>query len=351
MILEINKSKRYGFKNCLFINKRIYTAVSKIGNFIDDEGYMGPVSCGSVALNKSEAMIKAFSESIERRATTIGAKDRGNEKALTFDLINKTVSSINQNLTRINMNPYIDTTGSASHVDSSIAVFKAISELLEKNAVLLFWYGKKAYKLKFQVSSVYLDRLCSFDSTVNLYVQDSFLPLLVVICVAKNRRHDLEYRFGVGSDFDLNMAIEKSLAEAFFLGQYYELVFQNKEIVGEAYEDSVIHLQKDPEVLEYLESFPDLKTFDLDNNLTPQIEPSMKIDYLISRLPVWITDLHISVLQQVVFPRLITVKAFSHDLISHVPQKTLININTTICKQGLRLSESDLIKIPDCPII
>jgi hypothetical protein len=349
MIFEYRKS-RFGFGNKLFLNNKKYSAFSKISSFIDDEGYMGPVSCGAVALTKTEALIKAFAESIERRAATIGSKSYFQDQAITYDLINNVLRGLEVELTRINSFPIIDTTGCSAHVDTNEAVFNAIRELLEKNAVLLFWYGKKAKKIKKVFKSVFFNNFYGYCN-LRLYVQETFYPLLVVICIVEDSKSNLKYFFGIGSDFNLERAVEKACSEAYHLGLYYELLMANKNFKGETYDSFVLSLLNNNVVLEYIESFDELEQFNINESDISFNDTRQKIEFLVRHLPTWINSMQIIMLRQKIFEKLIVVKAYSKDLIPHVPKKDYLNLDVTICREVLNLSKQDFDKIPNCPIV
>ena len=157
MIFERRKGERFGFigSDKLFLNETIYMFGSRINSYIDSKGYMGPVNCGSISLDKKLSIIKAFSESVERRAIAFGAKESkyDRESSYAYDILNNSITTIPNCMTRYRLNPpYIDTTGTAAHSNPKYSVFAAISELIEKNAVFLLWYGKIGKRVETNVS-------------------------------------------------------------------------------------------------------------------------------------------------------------------------------------------------------
>lgn len=145
MIFEVSR-RNFGYKKKAFSNKQVFLSTSRIGTFKNEFGEIGPVDCGSIDQNKKRAILKAFSESVERRALVIGAKgDIEEDWIQSFDLINKCISKIPKGYSKFNNRCSIisDTSGTATHFNSKAAMLNAIKELLEKNSTFLFWYGKQ----------------------------------------------------------------------------------------------------------------------------------------------------------------------------------------------------------------
>lgn len=131
----------------------MHESVSKIGAIVNN-GYKSPTNCGGVAENKRVAQIKGLAESIERRALAINNYEECST-VQAFDLINKRVEEVKNSSIRYSLiEPYVDTTGTAAHVNSNLAISNAVSELLEK-MLFLFWYGERGIKFESSFKTVY----------------------------------------------------------------------------------------------------------------------------------------------------------------------------------------------------
>ncbi|MFC0416984.1 YcaO-like family protein [Cytobacillus solani] len=355
MIFEISKGDRYGFTNKKFINKKLYQAKSLIGTFVDKDGYMAPYHCGAVSEEKGLSVKKAFSESIERRALMKGAKELKGDgtKSIVYDILRKEVQTLPIEYTKYRETPpHIDTTGTATHSNGKIAVFNAVSELLEKNSVFLLWYGKDTKKIKHnQFSSIYKDYLLFENSGIHLFLQSTFFPLFIVVAIIKcdPRYSLLKYKFGVGSSFNLDEAINKALSEAYFLGKYNEHVyFFNKY---QEYDDIALTFQFEEETQNYIEDFIHLEETSSTIYTNFDLSAKEKLGYVVNNLPKWIKDLKVSILLQSVDNNLIIAKVYSESLYTHIPIKKYIDLNKDINKKYLKLKEEDFSIVPDCPII
>lgn len=360
MNFETKKLIHFGYKDKIFVSHRIYTAISKVGNFVDEEGNMGPVDCGSVSSNKNLSLIKAFSESLERRAITLGAKNlymvKGERLTDSFDLITKKKVKIpNKYMTYNNEFPIVDTTGTAAHIISKEASFNAVSELLEKNAVFLFWYGGFGKKIPIQGKSVFIDYYMKVNFTINLFLVEYFNPLKIIIAIMQTNdlSRPIQYHFGVGSDLNIDEAIDKALAEAYMLGGYYDYLFLKRSYIENRehnnYDSHVIKLQQDSSVIEHLNNLIQYKDSLPDFTFADNQED--RLNLLIKNFPKWITDLYLTVLPQGVNKNIIVAKVFSTCLFSSVPIKQNLNLDININKNTLQITQEQLSKLPDCPIV
>lgn len=212
MIFERKKGVRFGVTNKLFLNENIYMSNSRINTYIDSKGYMGPVNCGSISLNKKMSIIKGFSESVERRAIAFGAKSVRNDQDYTYayDIVNEKITTIPKNVTKYSKTPpYIDTTGSSAHSNPFDAIVTAVTESIEKNAVFLLWYGRLGTLIESNIESQYKKLLEKQGYKVTFILIDYFFPLKVVVTFAYSEEVDLRYKFGIGSSLNIIHAIEK----------------------------------------------------------------------------------------------------------------------------------------------
>ncbi|MCF6136515.1 YcaO-like family protein [Pseudalkalibacillus berkeleyi] len=373
MIFQTNKGEIYGYKTRRFqATEPMVQAFSRIPNFLDEDGYTGPIECGGIDKSTSLSIKKAFSESVERRAVTIGAKvvskhdplheqlqhlsfgiEDCEEYSCGFDVINQKPVLIPKAVTTLRTTkPYIvDTTGTAVHSNTEKAHLYAIKELLEKNALFSFWYGLKGRRINRGVSFELTSKLEKMGYELSYYVVDIFAPLLVVILIGYNPHHytQLKYVFGVGSGINLEEAIIKATTEAYMLRLYYNVLYFRGEHHSNAvsYDNEVIQEPIGEDVETHIERFRNLPTY----KGTGICETGETVRRIIDGLPEWVTQLYITVLPQTLKKELIVVKAFSPDLVNHIPKKSFVESNTPIVSKYLRLSETKLNGLPECPII
>lgn len=106
-----------------------------------------PSNATSISPNKQLAMKKCYSEYLERYAMGLAIDKR--KRIRSFDYISSTCTiekecnfSYGDSLLG-----HSDTTGTAAGIYSKNIIKKGICELVEKNDLLCFWYGKKGYEI------------------------------------------------------------------------------------------------------------------------------------------------------------------------------------------------------------
>lgn len=339
-------SMLFNIPNPLYQIDKPYKCYSYIGNYVVEE-FIGPSGCNSISDNKNNAIIKAFSESLERRALMLGGlidPTEQNDKVQTIELINQDISSLPHKLTRYHTEkPMIDTTGTASHFYSESAIKNAILELLEKNALFLFWYGKRGslIDLPFFSQHFLYNKLKNEGLKVKTFVNEDFTPVNVCITII----HDDNYIYsgGLKAGYNIQEIYDYALNEAYLLKE------QNY------YSDTVVKGHKNKRNMSYGYHKKCLEHLDMiEHNNECNVISTAKdysVNELVESLPLWITNLHIFLLKKENYNSLKCVKAFSYDLHNHIPLNSRINLKTTINKKLLRLTESDLKRIPNCIII
>ncbi|QDQ01665.1 hypothetical protein FOH38_14925 [Lysinibacillus fusiformis] len=346
MIFITEVGKRFGITKKKFINELMHESVSKIGAIVNN-GYKSPTNCGGVAENKRVAQIKGLAESIERRALAINNYEECST-VQAFDLINKRVEEVKNSSIRYSLiEPYVDTTGTAAHVNSNLAISNAVSELLEKNAVFLFWYGERGIKFESSFKTVYTTYLEKQGYEVHFFLIKEFLPLKIVITLAVSSDNPLKYKFGLGSALLLNDAIMKSTSEAYLLGNYYETLLYN---FLKGYSNSEeLYKFSDEHTLHHILNLIKVPTIKQKNIFIK--EDITNYEELYSMLPFWIEQLLICILPQKISDKFIVVKAVSNQLYNHIPKKEYINLNKLINKKTINLTLDEFEIIPDCPIV
>ncbi|WP_232695396.1 YcaO-like family protein [Brevibacillus daliensis] len=329
---------------------------------MDESGLMGPTNCGGVAEEKILSFKKAFSESIERRSLNFGALTGYKDGRIqVFNLIKNEITSIPQEYSCFRLTtPVIDTTGTAVHFNPDEALYNALAELLEKNSVFLLWYGKLGRKLTTtHVDTTAGKSLLFEDGTFTFFIQESFYPLLVVVCIFESETSPVRFKVGIGSGFLLEQAINKSVSEAYMLGLYYEkLYYQAKSKHSErsenTYDSLVINLLNDKKCIEHVRSLDNLPLAvekEFSQRLHNSLGVKQKISMVVKNLPKWIEDLYVMNLKQLITRELVAVKVFSPQLLSHIPVKEFIDVDIRINKEVLQFTKERLLEVPDCPFI
>jgi len=346
MIFITEDKKRFGTRKKKFINEQMHESISVIGAIVNN-GYKSPTNCGGVAENKKLAQIKSLAESIERRALGINNYEEWST-IKAFDLINKKVEEVKATSILYSLvEPYADTTGTAAHTISNKAIFNAVTELLEKNAVFLFWYGKRGIKFESNVNTIYTTYLQKQGYEIHFFLINEFSPLSVVITLAVSSDNPLNYKFGIGSGLLLSDAIMKSTSEAYLLGNYYESLLYTF-INGFSYSEELDKFY-DKDTLQYISSLIKVPTISRESISVK--EGNITYEELYSMLPSWIEQLLICILPQKINDKFIVVKAISSQLYNHIPKKEYLNLSKSINIKTINITPDEFEKIPNCPIV
>src|SRR5699024_1653610 len=111
----------------------------------------------------------------------------------------------------------IDTTGVAVHINDQKALQKALEELLEKNVLFLFWYGKKGWKLTSNMHeqhSVY-NRIVRDGYEMMAFLSREFYPLYTVITIVYKKEFIIST--GISSSLHYEKALDSAFEEAYLL--------------------------------------------------------------------------------------------------------------------------------------
>lgn len=309
------------------------------GNLLVDN-LLGPVGCSGMDQFKELSFKKGRAEAIERRALMAGGYSSSNNKVHYFNLKNDTIGEIDISYTRYSIDQafFSDTTGTACHYSSENAVYKAITELLEKNCLFLFWYGKMGRKIHVTEENEYISTFVNKGYVVDIYEVDFFKPFTTYITIVHNTK-DFVYSYGVAGDINKQYAIQHSIQEAFLLTLKTE--FEN-------YAFSLYELKRDNhiEFLQRLKEFDQTtKYMDVKNN-----HKEYKTQDIIDHLPQWIEEMNVVLLKTTVKYTNKAVLVFSRDLYNHIPLKYAINPEVKINKQTINVSKEDILAIPECVI-
>lgn len=348
-MLFMNNMKHYNIPQKKFITDNVYTSFSKIGNYLIS-GYLGPDGSTAIDFSKRGSMKKAFSEILERRALSAGGITNKKGEVYAVNLIKRKPTFIDMKYsTYSNEQDYpIDTTGSASHTNSKIAIYNSLKELMEKNALFLFWYGLKGKRLVIKEKNFFKEQriiksLHDNNKETFFYINDFFYPLRVVISFILKDTYICST--GVGSSFCIKQALNKSIEEAFLLlwkDETIELVESKGSTFEKKYEDHTAclkHLDHIKETL-VITHFDEVGSLDKKNP-----------DYLLKLLPEWIEDVYMIPLNQVIRHGMKSIKIFSPHMYNHIPMKEYINVSNPMNTCTIHLSGAELQQIPDCIVI
>jgi len=326
----------------IFLQNKCYLSYSYFGKVVDNNGYVSPSGCNAIADNKKMSFLKSSSESLERRALIFGGYKNDQKKddhVKAWDILNNKEKSLPYNYTKYSISqPYvIDTTGTATHFNSKSAVNNAIKELLEKNSLFLFWYGKDGYKLNTNMydENFYYKKLGHNGFTVEVYVNYYFTPLISVFAIII--KDNLVYSSGIGTGFNIRKAINRSLSEA------YLLTWQNISLDKIRSFNSNYHT----ECIKYL-----YNNFENQNRiLTNNNRYINERDLILKSIPGWVKNLYVIFLNKSMFNQFKSLKVFSTYLNNHIPLKSNLNLRLPINVNSINLTQYDLKGIPDCIII
>lgn len=341
----MDNMRHYNIPQKKFIGDSIYTSFSKVGNYLKS-GFTGPDGSTSLDFNKRASMMKSFSEILERRALFAGGFIHSENKVYAINLLKNKVDLLNIKYSSYSTEKDcpIDTTGSAAHASSSCAIYYALKELIEKNALFHFWYGLcgKRVIIKEMNSNErkIIATLSRSGKEVVFYCNDFFNPLKVVFSFIIKGQNICSS--GVGSAFSISEAINKSLQEAYLLlwkDETLEMVESRKRYFKKKYYDHseyLYHLEKIKEVLTVNTIVCDIIDHKSDSR------------YLLELLPNWITDVYLIPLKQNIRTGIKCVKVFSPYMYNHVPSKQYLNIDNPMNINTLNINEQTLRSIPDC---
>ncbi|MHB1955861.1 MAG: YcaO-like family protein [Sulfobacillus sp.] len=305
----------------------------------------GPAAGSAISTHKGMAMKKALSEMTDRRALMCGGVPNGNGQVQTWEIVSQRLSELPRGLTTYSSRrPYpSDTTGTAAHPKSDVTICSAVLELIEKNALFLFWYGQHGDRVRPRVYDTnYYDRVFSESQlAVQVYVSRFFSPVLVAFVVASSE--DGRVFTGSGADTDLRESIDHAFQEAFLLG--CNVIKPNRAIANASWApvsaDSLRHIRA-------LEDLP--FGSDGSDSSGPLAEHANPLDVLRSALPPWVSSLHIAYLPQEVRSTIRCASAFSYELYNHRPLPRYLDAQRRINQETLRLSQPDLLRFPVCPL-
>lgn len=348
-MIHINKSTLFfNIPEYNFNSDKLYTSYSYLGNF-KFGNRIGPVGSNAISKSRTMAIKKSFSESLERRALMLGGvKNKESNLVPTFDLISSEISQLPYEYTtyRTEKPNSIDTTGTAAHINSELAVKKALLELIEKNALFLFWYGKKGYILEQSLYNKHYinERIEKKGFNVKLFVNTDFHPLKVVFAVIFD--NNIIYSAGVGCSINIAESINLALEEAYLLK--WQNIYVDFIALNHKYKKK-IDLNYHKSCIMHLKSIENYYQGKLDSEYDYCTEKE-GLELILSAIPNWVKNIHVIYLTSLI-RNIKVVKIFSEELYNHIPVKNLIDLSHPINREILSLTENEIRNIPECIIV
>ena len=309
------------------------------------EGKIGPSAGSAIADCKATSVKKALSEMVDRRALMVNASVPSTVDLPTWDIVTGERSSLPaQFLTYHGSLPNpVDTTGTAAHPNSSGAIVSAVLELIEKNAMFLWWYGLEGVRLPAEIFAA--NRYCRLFArsglNVNAYAITTFHPLVAVFVVAHSALTNV-LLVGRGVDVGLGSATEHAFQEAFLLG--WARVSERLDPVARSQ-----WLTVDDEVTQRIRHLATKRVAYMPYTESTIFREDQYLVTIRRALPSWVSSLHIAMLRQDALP-LRCVKAFSYELYNHRVAGKYITSDRRINQMTLNLSDRQMEAVPPCPL-
>ncbi|APO43525.1 hypothetical protein BS614_05530 [Paenibacillus xylanexedens] len=346
-MLYLSNPLHFNIPEQKFITDDTYTSFSRIGNFLKN-GYIGPDSSTAIDFNKQQSLIKAFSEMIERRAISAGGIPFDEKSVYAINMVNSSSVLIDKKYSTYSLSEEfpIDTTGTSSHISSQKAIVSSLREIIEKNALYLFWYGKQGSKIKLDVSLINKHKILSGlmyqkNKEVLFFINEYFYPLKVVFCFILHK--NFVCSSGVGSSFSIEEAILKSTQEAVLLQwkeESNELVAMSRQVFKKKYENQ-------SGIIDYLSvGYGSISTSDYEKTMK-----ELTISNLLNILPAWVAEVYMIPLKQTVTTKIKCIKIYSPYLFNHIPLKEYINLRNPMNVNTINLNEQSMLKIPNCIVV
>lgn len=278
--------------------------------------YEFPAVSSAIAKGFQLPVKKSFSEHLERFYTSLAYQSK--QEILSYDLLNNRIKTNKLGLFSYGPNKrfgYVDSTGTAAqNAYSYNIVNKAISELLEKNELFLFWYHKlgQCLSLDKQTKKLLTDYgLSDLDCYLFQCNNLSTWPTIITIFIKNNRI----VTTGICCHKNLSMAIEGAISEAKVLRFMHMLQYKPVlELPDTIHAQAIKHIQ------------------DINFSVEKQRGKFLFVEHLDIAIADWIKNLQVAVIGK---NRYKVITFFSDSLIKCVPniEKLKYCTNVDIFKQ------------------
>ena len=298
--------------------------------------YLFPFDHSSIDRYSKESICKFYNEYLER--TKIGFNTFLNHDNITvINLISNSSYKRKRNCFGYGFNKnfgVMDTTGSSSGICCEYLKNKAISELIEKNELMLFWYkGLGKVVVKDDLTKNLVEKYGLNVERTHVFLAKNISNLTTLIVIILDAEGDV-----VGTGINANLSPIKAFQNAILEAKLLEWVYKNG--VGSPY------CKNNKNVTRYIYYLNDLLSkARLENHKgSADISNSVKIDS-------WVKNIELGLLNTNKHQREVTVKCISKDLINCVPTKK--NLKKMKNKKIIRLYNiiDELSFIPDCTVV
>ena len=296
---------------------------------------ISPYKSTAIDYNKRILFKKIHQEFLERYRIAVNNIAISNA-ILCQDIINQRIIKTDRDNLGYGYNDLygnMDTTGTASGLNSQRIINKAILELIEINDAMLLWYKGLGYSLAIDSNISKLIKKTGFSSDkIFIFVSNNLsnCNTFTVVCF-KNKKLAAS---GVNSDMSSYKALFNALTEA----KLIEALFNDQE--ANVYKNFTLadHIQ----IYERVNNFKKhMKKYHMCNSQVTTI-----------KFPQWLKSLEIGVLNTKLSQDFISIRCFSKDLINSIPLKS--NILNELDKTIFNVFNIDyktIKQLPDCIII
>lgn len=324
---------RYGEKSCFYTQGILYqsepfTSVVRLQNYsINKE--VGPSSATATSNSKSNSLIKADMEMLERRGYML---PKLSSKIWTYDIIQKHKQKLDSSKFSYSLTKefYSDSTGTAAGVTSKYLVEKATTELFEKNALFLIWYGGMGYKMKISIKNwtTIFNKYLEKNYKIEFYGL-SYFGINNIVTIVKDP-YGIIISTGVAGDKEIYKAVKHSIDEAYlqlwnFFGKSSQ---EKKEIrIDNSYSSNWLEKKIKKSIIGK----------DIENIKSG------------SGLPSWLKNLYVAYIPQKDTKHKV-IATYSPQLYASLPLKGVIRLDLPINKMTIDIKKEELNNFPECII-
>jgi len=294
-----------------------------------------PADATSVDTSKALLVAKTFNEHSER--ALMGAQD--DIKCDVFNFIDKTMHKLKRSDFGYGNNSHFgisDTTGTASGHVSATVIEKAVLELIEKNELLMLWYGRKGVNIAQcpHILSI-IAQLNFFSSSVDIFLCREVSNYYTIIVVLRNSQQV------TASGIAISHCIEDALLRA----------LQEAKLIEWCHNDSVVSyfakytLEEHAVAMKYIKQLKsEFETYDIQ---TFQDQPVENL-----QISSFVRNIYVGILNRGIGKRQLTIKCISEDLLNCLPRHGRIEVSSDkSIFRHIQLDMQNIKAIPDCILV
>lgn len=295
-----------------------------------------PNGGNAISIDSSLSLLKAVSEACERHALIIPTTNP-KKKYASYDVITNRIKYVSGY--KIGYNSQTDSTGTATHLNLFSAAEHSIGELIEKNALLRMWYKNDVKN----VSSIGWQP----NNRKNVFLlNDFFFPYYVIIAAYKDKNQ--YWHCGLGSSLkSVNIAKQKAYEEMNLMWFQNNIDRINFDLSKK--HNKTLYWKWNPEQIQHMNKLSSINHVKKNKCFSDHDPKDMhELGLLLSCT---FKHMYIMLITDDLFNKpLLTVRCFSDELISCVPQKSLLL--ELISNKSLNfITLEDLKNKIDCPIV